>query len=91
LKKQSHSVSKVEQVESKIAAVMQKEAELQSTNRNKRSQNSSVLSPEQSSGPEHSCQRTHSVGRNTPCPCGSRQKYKRCCGKGAPPVLNLAA
>lgn len=22
-----------------------------------------------------------SVGRNEPCPCGSGQKYKRCCGK----------
>jgi hypothetical protein len=25
--------------------------------------------------------------RNAPCPCGSGQKYKRCCGKNAPPVL----
>ena len=23
------------------------------------------------------------VGRNTPCPCGSGRKYKRCCGKAA--------
>lgn len=22
------------------------------------------------------------VGRNDPCPCGSEQKYKKCCGKG---------
>jgi uncharacterized protein (UPF0147 family) len=29
--------------------------------------------------------------RNAPCPCGSSQKYKRCCGKNAPPHLNLAA
>ena len=28
------------------------------------------------------------IGRNSPCPCGSREKYKRCCGKNAPPVLN---
>jgi uncharacterized protein YecA (UPF0149 family) len=21
------------------------------------------------------------VGRNDPCPCGSRKKYKKCCGK----------
>ena len=27
------------------------------------------------------------VGRNSPCPCGSGVKYKRCCGKDAPPVL----
>jgi hypothetical protein len=28
------------------------------------------------------------VGRNALCPCGSREKFKRCCGKNAPPVLN---
>ena len=27
------------------------------------------------------------VPRNGPCPCGSRLKYKRCCGRDAPPVL----
>ena len=26
--------------------------------------------------------------RNAPCPCKSGEKYKRCCGKNAPPVLN---
>jgi hypothetical protein len=29
--------------------------------------------------------------RNATCPCGSGIKYKRCCGKQAPPVLNAAA
>ncbi|MBL8173591.1 MAG: SEC-C domain-containing protein [Bryobacterales bacterium] len=29
--------------------------------------------------------------RNAPCPCGSKQKFKRCCGRNAPPVLNRAA
>ena len=29
--------------------------------------------------------------RNSPCICGSGLKFKRCCGKGAPAVLNLAA
>ena len=29
--------------------------------------------------------------RNAPCPCASGAKYKRCCGKDAPPVLNRAA
>src|SRR5947208_1551038 len=24
------------------------------------------------------------VGRNAPCPCGSRKKYKRCCGRTSP-------
>jgi hypothetical protein len=33
----------------------------------------------------------HEIGRNTPCPCGSNQKYKRCCGLNAPPVLSKAA
>jgi uncharacterized protein YecA (UPF0149 family) len=28
--------------------------------------------------------------RNAPCPCGSREKYKRCCGKSAAPVLHAA-
>ena len=31
------------------------------------------------------------VGRNSPCPCGSGLKFKRCCGVNAPPVLNKAA
>jgi hypothetical protein len=35
--------------------------------------------------------RTHLPGRNTPCPCKSGQKFKRCCGSGAQPVYNLAA
>jgi hypothetical protein len=29
--------------------------------------------------------------RNASCPCGSGAKYKRCCGKNAPPVLNGVA
>ena len=31
------------------------------------------------------------IPRNAQCPCGSGTKYKRCCGKDAPPVLNKAA
>jgi len=23
---------------------------------------------------------TRKIGRNEPCPCGSRQKFKKCCG-----------
>lgn len=30
------------------------------------------------------------VPRGAPCPCGSGEKYKRCCGRGAPPVLSRA-
>ncbi|MBL8290266.1 MAG: SEC-C domain-containing protein [Bryobacterales bacterium] len=30
------------------------------------------------------------VGRNSPCPCGSGKKYKRCCGVNAPPILYAA-
>jgi hypothetical protein len=33
----------------------------------------------------------NSVPRNAPCPCGSGQKYKRCCGQNAPPVLHRHA
>ena len=29
--------------------------------------------------------------RSAPCPCGSGEKFKRCCGKNAPPVLSFAA
>ena len=29
--------------------------------------------------------------RGAQCPCGSGEKYKRCCGKDAPPVLGCAA
>ncbi|MGC4049437.1 MAG: SEC-C metal-binding domain-containing protein [Paludibaculum sp.] len=28
-----------------------------------------------------------STPRNAPCPCGSGEKYKRCCGRHAPAVL----
>lgn len=31
------------------------------------------------------------VPRNAPCPCGSGQKHKRCCGKDAAPVYATAA
>jgi uncharacterized protein YecA (UPF0149 family) len=31
------------------------------------------------------------VPRNAACPCGSGNKYKRCCGSNAPPQLSRAA
>ena len=31
--------------------------------------------------------RQASTPRNAPCPCRSGEKYKRCCGKAAPPML----
>jgi hypothetical protein len=31
------------------------------------------------------------IPRSSPCPCGSGEKYKRCCGRAAPPVLSKAA
>lgn len=31
-----------------------------------------------------------STPRNAPCPCGSGEKYKRCCGRNAPAVLRLS-
>jgi hypothetical protein len=34
---------------------------------------------------------TKQTPRNAPCPCGSSQKHKRCCGQNAPPVLTMAA
>jgi uncharacterized protein YecA (UPF0149 family) len=34
---------------------------------------------------------TPAIARSAPCPCRSGQKYKRCCGKNAPPVLTRRA
>jgi hypothetical protein len=34
---------------------------------------------------------TSGTPRNAPCPCGSGQKHKRCCGQNAAPVLYSAA
>jgi hypothetical protein len=31
---------------------------------------------------------TAPIPRSAPCPCKSGEKYKRCCGKNAPPVLS---
>ena len=31
------------------------------------------------------------AARNAPCPCGSKLKFKRCCGKSSPPMLFPAA
>jgi hypothetical protein len=31
-----------------------------------------------------------STPRNAPCPCGSGEKYKRCCGRNAPAILSLS-
>jgi len=52
--------------------------------------------------PENSAKQTQSepapaapparvIPRSAPCPCKSGQKYKRCCGKNAPPVLTAKA
>ena len=38
--------------------------------------------------PQNATNEPNSTPRNAPCPCGSQEKYKRCCGKDAPPVLN---
>jgi uncharacterized protein YecA (UPF0149 family) len=36
-------------------------------------------------------EKTVSIPRSAPCPCKSGEKYKRCCGKNAPPVLSKVA
>ena len=36
-------------------------------------------------------QKTVLIPRSAPCPCKSGEKYKRCCGKNAPPVLSRSA
>jgi hypothetical protein len=35
--------------------------------------------------------RTAQTPRNAPCPCRSGEKFKRCCGRNAPPLLGKAA
>jgi hypothetical protein len=37
------------------------------------------------------CKPAPVTSRSAPCPCGSGVKYKRCCGKSAPPALARAA
>jgi hypothetical protein len=39
------------------------------------------------SGPRIVTDEANSVPRNAACPCGSGLKFKRCCGRSAPPVL----
>jgi uncharacterized protein YecA (UPF0149 family) len=36
-------------------------------------------------------EKTVLIPRGAPCPCKSGEKYKRCCGKNAPPVLSAKA
>ena len=43
--------------------------------------------PEPAEPPQPTPIRQTSTPRNAPCPCRSGEKYKRCCGKAAPPVL----
>lgn len=40
-----------------------------------------VFSPAGDDKPEDAPQQAGKVGRNDPCPCGSGQKYKKCCGR----------
>jgi hypothetical protein len=37
------------------------------------------------------CSPAAQTPRSAPCPCKSGEKFKRCCGKNAPPVLSTAA
>jgi uncharacterized protein YchJ len=47
--------------------------------------------PEETTELASNCKPAPQTARNAPCPCKSGEKYKRCCGKNAPPVLNRAA
>jgi transposase len=44
--------------------------------------------PVEVGGPGTSASRDTFVARNAPCPCGSGDKHKRCCGKHAPPHVD---
>ena len=48
--------------------------------------------PEEAKTPVAEQTRSEPAGtpRNAPCPCGSRQKFKRCCGRSAPGALHAA-
>jgi hypothetical protein len=47
--------------------------------------------PEPATTPAPTSSFCKSTPRNSPCPCGSGLKHKRCCGTNAPPVLSCAA
>jgi len=52
--------------------------------------NSSLSSPDETDESTHEA--PGQTPRNAQCPCGSGNKYRRCCGKSAPPpVLSRAA
>ena len=40
-----------------------------------------ILSQAGDEGHKPSVRDEDKIGRNDPCPCGSGQKYKKCCGK----------
>jgi hypothetical protein len=45
-----------------------------------------VASPSKEKYPRRTGDPYPGTPRSAPCPCGSGKKYKRCCGKGAPPL-----
>ena len=48
--------------------------------------------PEQEpKAPPQTGDRFPGTSRNAPCPCHSGEKYKRCCGRQAPPIVSDAA
>jgi len=51
----------------------------------------SSLSTDSGATDETASEDRRQTPRNALCPCGSGNKYKRCCGKNAPPVLTCAA
>ncbi|KJS72549.1 MAG: preprotein translocase subunit SecA [Desulfotomaculum sp. BICA1-6] len=46
-------------------------------------QRQTVENKYQEEGPAKPVRREEKVGRNSPCPCGSGKKYKKCCGQAA--------
>jgi uncharacterized protein YecA (UPF0149 family) len=54
----------------------------------------SPINPAAKTDPHNSAKQTQSptalIPRSAPCPCKSGQKYKRCCGKNAPPMITPA-
>ncbi|MBN9664113.1 MAG: SEC-C domain-containing protein [Acidobacteria bacterium] len=47
-----------------------------------------VRTDEPNPGPKSAGPVPHAIPRGAPCPCGSGEKYKRCCGRQAPALLH---
>ena len=83
-KPNSDNSDPIQASEAQLHQLIQDEEQKQFDDFTNRSQFGAASSPPKASASQN-------PGRNAPCPCRSGQKYKRCCGLNAPPVLSQAA